>query len=111
MKIGIKQALLEGHTPEVIVEAVHANHKNLDKRNPENKEARKLFANGLKTSKISRDSERKYGDDKEANFHDNRSRVNSQMGFPRGTDDRLGGYGSRSTAATQQPRLYQAAKQ
>lgn len=34
MKIEIKQALLEGYTPEVIVEAVHANHKNLDKRNP-----------------------------------------------------------------------------
>lgn len=34
MKIPIKKALLEGHSPEVIIEAVHANHKNLDKRNP-----------------------------------------------------------------------------
>ena len=30
--INIKKALLEGHTPEVIVEAVHANHPHLDKK-------------------------------------------------------------------------------
>ena len=43
MKIEIKKALLEGYSLEAIVEAVHANHSNLNKRNPENMKNRGGF--------------------------------------------------------------------
>ena len=43
MIIPIKQALLEGYNLETIVEAIHANHSNLNKRNPENMKNRGGF--------------------------------------------------------------------
>ena len=43
MIIEIKKALLEGYNLESIVEAVHANHPNLNKRSPENMKNRGGF--------------------------------------------------------------------
>ena len=108
MKIEIKQALLEGHTPEVIVEAVHANHPRLNKRllkDPttsyadgkaiEN-ERKKLF-NSIKGDRSYRDRKRKVDttnvksplhnptelkmlNDRDANNADNAARAKSQTG-------------------------------
>ena len=55
MKIEIKNLLLEGYSPEVIVEAVHANHPQLDKRNPENAGRRSEFAKDIRGIRAARD--------------------------------------------------------
>lgn len=52
MKIEIKNILLEGYSPEVIIEAVYANHPHLDKRNPETKQNRDNLVNIIKKSTI-----------------------------------------------------------
>ena len=46
ISIPVKNLLLEGHTPEVIVEAVHANHPSLDKRIITN--GGKLYGSGFR---------------------------------------------------------------
>ena len=111
MKIEIKQALLEGHNPEVIVEAVHANHPRLNKRllkDPttsyadgkaiEN-ERKKLF-NSIKDDRSYRDKKRKVDttnvksplhnptelkmlNNRDANHADNTARARSQTGGSR----------------------------
>ena len=106
MKIEIKQALLEGHTPEVIVEAVHANHPELSKSKSgvslgytrkEIQGNRDNLAKEIKDLRSSRDHNRElqgrdpskpsftdqYGNPLErrwANEYDNRARQLSQTG-------------------------------
>lgn len=101
MKLEIKQALLEGHTPEVIVEAVHANHPELSKSKtgttlgytrPQIQANRGDLAKSIKGSRRIRDDQRNNQNNTkikkdEAEFHrkfanqmDNESRVKSQMG-------------------------------
>ena len=92
MKIKIKQALLEGYTPEVIVEAVHTNHPRLDKRllkDPTTSYAdgkaiennRNRLATEIKDIRGLRDYARKdYHSQNIANKEDNRSRGLSQSG-------------------------------
>ena len=55
MQIEIKKALLEGYTPEVIVEAVHANHPKLNKRNPYTKAYRDVVAQEISGYRKDRD--------------------------------------------------------
>ena len=108
MQIEIKQALLEGYQPEVITEAVHANHPRLNKRllkDPtasyadgkaiEN-ERKKLF-NSIKDDRSYWDKKRKVDttnvksflhnptelkmlNDRDANHADNTARAKSQTG-------------------------------
>lgn len=86
MQIQIKQALLEGHTPEVIVEAVHANHPGLDKRNPANDDSRRMLAHMNRSDLRFRNSLREktlnptHYKNQEANLYDNSARNRSQTG-------------------------------
>ena len=80
MKIQIKKALLEGHTPDVIVEAVHANHPELSKKNSLNTRPRKRLANELGQLRRERDEYRKDGQAMYANNHDNYARFRSSTG-------------------------------
>ena len=85
MLISIKQIIQEGYSYEdvlqTIEEAVHANHPNLDKRNPENLSARKELAKEINTNRLSRDIERKRpGGENLANRNDNNARTMSQQG-------------------------------
>ena len=100
MIIPIKQALLEGYTLETIVEAIHANHSNLNKRNPENIKNRGDLAKKIKSYRAARDEvrqdirypdgSRNYGAPVDpqnfenyqarANKNDNQARVVSQQG-------------------------------
>ena len=75
MKIEIKQALLEGHTPEVIVEAVHANHPELNKKNSGNIPARNEVAKLILANRSF-----KKEDPINANYYDNNARFISQTG-------------------------------
>ena len=75
MKIQIKQALLEGHTPEVIVEAVHANHPELNKMNSGNIPARNKVAELIRSTRSF-----KKEDPINANYYDNNARFISQTG-------------------------------
>ena len=103
MKIEIKQALLEGYTLEAIVEAVHANHPQLDKSRFKDKKLsysdgkkieqnRSALADNIKVYRGRRDEARKMDADgkgttgsgrtktQEANLHDNNARARSQTG-------------------------------
>ena len=103
MIIQIKQALLEGYNLEAIVEAVHANHKHLDKSRFKDKnltysagkeieENRKSLATDIKSMRGLRDDLRKNAADgkgsehnvrartQEANLFDNNARARSQTG-------------------------------
>lgn len=101
MKLEIKQALLEGHAPEVIVEAVHANHPELSKSKtgttlgytrPQIQANREALAKSIKGTRQIRDTHRnKQNNAKikkdEAEFHrnyandlDNTARSKSQSG-------------------------------
>ncbi len=105
MIIPIKQALLEGYTLETIVEAVHANHKHLDKRRLKDpntsyvegkaiEKNRKELRDDIKASISTRDKFRKSAADagknelfdngrtrtREANYWDNDARGKSQTG-------------------------------
>lgn len=80
MKIEIKQALLEGYNPEVIVEAVHANHPELNKKNSGNLNSRNQLANELKTYRKERSNFRNENRNDLANNRDNYSRVRSSTG-------------------------------
>ena len=105
MKIEIKKALLEGYSLEAIVEAVHANHPNLNKsrlKDPttsykEGKEIeqnRKKLANEMRTLRSSRDGFRELSSNPEkiwkheearqfekyAIHNDNSARARSQTG-------------------------------
>ena len=116
MKVEIKQALLEGHTPEVIVEAVHANTV-YEKGTTLGKMNRPELARSIKSSRDLRDMANGKGnrsiaeafkipvDKKFANIQDNSARLRSQQ-----SDPNAWAGGSSSTAAQHQPRLYQAAK-
>ena len=76
MKIEIKKALLEGHTPEVIVEmAVHANHPELSKMNSGNIPARNEVAELIRANRSF-----KKEDPTNANYYDNNARFISQTG-------------------------------
>lgn len=57
-KINIKSLLLEGYSPEVIVEAIHTNHPTLDKNKPENKINRMLLKDDIQSSRTQRDMSR-----------------------------------------------------
>ena len=94
MKIEIKQALLEGNLPEVIVEAVHANsysfNKNTAKYNPVIQNNRDILAHNIKLDRVQRDKLRnntnpllKVVNNAGANTFDNGARLKSQ-------DDRFG---------------------
>lgn len=112
MKIEIKQALLEGHTPEVIVEAVHANTV-YEKGTAQGKMNRPGLAQSIKDSRTQRDirsnwSKKGIGDAKDVvdgNYFDNEARIKSQV-----SKETLNRKDLPHHAATQQPRLYQAAK-
>ena len=94
MIISIKQALLEGYTLETIVEAIHANNKQLDKRrlkDPKTSYAegkaieknRKELGDDIRHSRSMRDDLRKWdtmGKEtaKDANYWDNDARGKSQ---------------------------------
>ena len=101
MKVQIKKALLEGHTPEVITEAVHANHPEISKSKtgtafgytrPQIQANRNDLAKSIKGSRRVRDEQRTsqnnsiaYKDEAEfhrkfANQMDNEARVKSQLG-------------------------------
>lgn len=105
MKIEIKKALLEGYSLEAIVEAVHANHPNLNKKHfkdpnlsyKEGKQIeqnRKRLADEIKVSRKYRDGFRKLSSNQEkargnddalqfekyANHNDNIARALSQTG-------------------------------
>lgn len=76
MKVQIKQALLEGHTPEVIVEmAVHANHPELSKINSGNTPARNEVAELIRANRSFKNEDPTY-----ANYYDNNARFISQTG-------------------------------
>ena len=94
MKIEIKKALLEGYTLESISEAIHANHKHLDKRRLKDpatsytdgkaiEQNRKELRDNIKVSRGFRDDLRKsnaMGKEtaKDANYWDNDARGKSQ---------------------------------
>ena len=96
MIIPIKQALLEGYDLESIVEAVHANHPNLNKRRLKDpatsytdgkaiEQNRKELRDNIKVSRGFRDDLRKsnaMGKEtaKDANYWDNDARGKSQTG-------------------------------
>ena len=105
MVIPIKQALLEGYDLEAIVEAVHANHPQLNKRRlkdpttsytdgKEIENNRKKLANEMRTLRSSRDGLRELSSNHEktrmheearqfekyANHNDNSARARSQTG-------------------------------
>ena len=108
MIIPIKQALLEGYDLESIVEAVHANHPNLNKRRLKDpttsyidgktvENNRKKLTNDIKRMRSSRDNARKEDttmvksflltspelkeiNNRDANFKDNEARAISQTG-------------------------------
>lgn len=101
MQIEIKKALLEGYAPEVIVEAVHANHPEISKSKtgtafgytrPQIQANRNDLAKSIKGSRRVRDEQRTsqnnsiaYKDEAEfhrkfANQMDNEARVKSQLG-------------------------------
>lgn len=108
MQIKIKKALLEGHQPEIIIEAVHANHPNLNKstlKNPNTsyidgkniENNRKELSNRIKDLRSQRDirrkedttknksvlfnaAEQKNRNNKIANEYDNSAREISQTG-------------------------------
>lgn len=113
MKLEIKQALLEGHAPEVIVEAVHAGTV-YEKGTALGKMNRPGLAQSIKDSRTQRDirsnwSKKGIGDAKEVadgNYFDNEARLKSQI-----SKETLNRKDLPHAAATQQPRLYQAAKQ
>ena len=99
MKIEIKKALLEGHTPEVIVEAVHINHPPLNKnalKDPKTsyvdgkniESNRKALANDINSNRSLRDIFRKSKDNKNANYYDNGAREKSQRVIPYGANDK-----------------------
>lgn len=112
MKLEIKQALLEGHAPEVIVEAIHANTV-YEKGTAQGKMNRPGLAQSIKDSRTQRDirsnwSKKGIGDAKEVadgNYFDNEARIKSQV-----SKETLNRKDLPHDAATQQPRLYQAAK-
>lgn len=112
MKLEIKKALLEGHAPEVIVEAVHANTV-YEKGTTLGKMNRPGLAQSIKDSRTQRDirsnwSKKGIGDAKEVadgNYFDNEARIKSQI-----SKETLNRKDLPHAAATQQPRLYQAAK-
>ena len=103
MLLPIKKALLEGYTLEAIVEAVHANHPQLDKRRlkdpatsyKEGKEIvqnRKKLTDNIKTFRGNRDITREFAAEggrsadnvrentQSANYWDNHARAISQTG-------------------------------
>lgn len=100
MQINIKQLILEGYSYKEITEAVHANHKHLNKRNPENMKNREDLAKKIKSYRAARDEvrqdvrypdgSRNYGAPVDpqkfenyqarANKYDNQARVVSQQG-------------------------------
>ena len=80
MIIPIKQALLEGYDLEAIVEAVHANHPELSKKNPLNTRPRERLKNELGQLRRERDEYRKDGQTSYANNHDNYARFRSSTG-------------------------------
>ena len=108
MIIPIKQALLEGYDLEAIVEAVHANHPQLDKSRFKDKKLsysdgkkieqnRKKLSDDIKRMRSSRDNARKEDttmvksflltspelkeiNNRDANFKDNEARGKSQTG-------------------------------
>ena len=100
MQINIKQMILEGYSYEEITEAVHANHKHLNKRNPENSKNRQELAKTIKSYRVARDEvrqDKRYPDGSRnygapvdpqkfenyqarANKYDNQARVVSQQG-------------------------------
>ena len=75
MKIEIKKALLEGYSLEAIVEAVHANHPELSKKNSGNIPARNEVA---KLILVNRSFKKE--DPTHANYYDNNARFISQTG-------------------------------
>ena len=80
MQLQIKTILLEGYDPEVIIEAVHANHSDLNKRIPENKQNRNDKALIINGNTKMRDTFRKLGKDDRANVNDNIARYQSNTG-------------------------------
>ena len=104
MQLNIKQLILEGYSYEEITEAIHANHKHLDKKNPENSKNRQELAKTIKSYRAARDEvrqDRRYPDGSRnysapvdpqnfennqarANKHDNQARVVSQQGHDAG---------------------------
>ena len=116
MKIGIKRALLEGHTPEVIVEAVHANHPTLNKNilnRPDFKENRNILADRIRSSRKVRDTAREKGDTHFANFNDNEGRRMSQNGDSYSNPNEQGNKSDLRLAKDQakNPRIISSAKQ
>ncbi len=113
MKVEIKNLLLEGTNPEVIVEAVHAGTV-YEKGTALGKMNRPELAQSIKSSKIQRDIRRDWtkhgiGDKKDistGNYYDNEARLKSQMNKPNLNIRK----DTPNVAAGQQPRLYQAAK-
>lgn len=115
MKVEIKNLLLEGTNPEVIVEmAVHAGTV-YEKGTALGKMNRPELAQSIKSSKTQRDirrdwSKRGIGNDSTniatGNYFDNKARLKSQMSKPNPNIIK----DAPNVAATQQPRLYQAAK-
>ena len=114
MKIEIKKALLEGHTPEqIITEAKHAGSV-YEKGTALGKMNRPELAQSIKDSRTQRDirsnwTKKGIGDHKDvadSNYFDNEARIKSQMSKPKLSimND------IPNISATQQPRLYQAAK-
>ena len=108
MKIQIKKALLEGYTPEVIVEAVHAGTV-YEKGTALGKMNRPELAQSITSNRKTRDEFRAYNQEKFANTHDNLARIKSQTSNPKEKFDKLGMV-SKNNPSAQQPRLYQAAK-
>ena len=81
MKIEIKKALIEGHTPEVIVEAVHANHgmyyDRKYSRGTNKSITRDQAAQRILDIRKNRDNARESGLHDKANFLDNEARATS----------------------------------
>ena len=107
MKIEIKNLLLEGYSPEAIVEAVHANHPDLDKRNPKNLPKRTEIAHSINSNIKMRDTFRKLGKDDRANINDNLARYQSNTG--KKVEDSLSSI-ERETLS-KNPKYWNAAKQ
>lgn len=117
MIISIKKALLEGHTPEqIITEAKHVGTV-YEKGTPLGALNRPILNTAIRAQRDLRETGRLRGGaiasngpisktdlNNSANFHDNNARIKSQMSNP---EEKL----QFDKATTQQPRLYQAAKQ
>ena len=127
MKVEIKQALLEGHSPEVIVEAVHTNHPLYRKyKNSQfNLQNRRELAKRIIDTRADSKLFKKLGDTPYSNYLDNKARAISQdphnsspveqskemLNTMTSEEKKHSNYSTKTKPFEEKPRLISSAKQ